>query len=148
MTNTPAEQSRAYREYFEIVRSFNSTNAEYTTRINEAVSQRQTAIRQAIETHMNPLLSKVRVVQIISGIVSAFSFLSFCCGCSAVQSASNSYYQTAQAAQQGQIIVGLIILFSMGIGAVGGIALVWTTSKISELTAKVRAAQQSPPPNL
>src|SRR5574341_1342495 len=130
MANTPAEQSRAYREYFEIVRAFNSANAEYTAKVNNAISQRQAAINQAIEIHMNPLISKVRVVQVISVIVCVASFLFFCGGCSAVQSGSNSYYQTQQSAALSQI-GGVVILFSMGTGVIGVLVLLWTTSKIN-----------------
>lgn len=127
------DQERIYREYFEVVKSFNSANAKYLAEINDIQQQRQMAIEQAIKEYLNPLISKLQIVQLITGAMILGAGLLFLIGLSLSGSSDL------------RAIGALMILSSLGGGVVGLLGIIWTSTKISALNSDKRRAKENLP---
>jgi len=139
MADDQVEQTNAYHEYFEAIKNFNASNAEYAQSANEITNMRKIAIQKAAEVHINPVISRVRAFQMGSVVVGILAFIFFCVGVNLANSpASNS--QTGNTIIQAGFST-LLILGSIGAGILAVIVFAWTSSKISSLYSNVREAQ-------
>lgn len=126
MSNTEIDESRAYREYFELVKRFNLAEGRYVASLNEANKRKHAAIQQAVKDHLDPLLAKLRQVQLISVGVAVGAFLFLC-----VTLSAESYG------------VGLLVLLL--IAAIGVAGAVWSTRRISNLNNETRWYRENLP---
>lgn len=124
--NTEVDQSRAYREYFELVQEFNSANDKYIVMAQEAEKQRQIAIDVAIRVHIDPLISTIRSVQVIGIGVGVISGLLMCVGL----------------VDQWSGLIFMILLVTAGAGVLG---FAWASSKITRLISETRKVKNELP---
>lgn len=120
------DQPRMYQEYLELVKSFNAANTKYLAEINDAQKQRQTAVERAIKAHIDPFVSNMRGLQVLSLIVGGSAGFLLLSGLIAEWH-------------------GLILFILFVVGIVGLIGLLWTSSKISSLVSDTRKAKENLP---
>jgi hypothetical protein len=133
VTDTRIDQPTKYREYFDIVKAFNTANKDYLNNVAEFTNRRQLAIKGAIEIHLNPVLSTMKTFRIISIVAVLIAVISFCGGVSLNNTKS-----------QGWEVI--LILFALGLGLVAIIVLIWSSAKISDINSQISAVQTTPPP--
>ncbi len=140
MKDEQLDQATAYAEYYNSVKDFNSTNDKYLQTAAEIANNRKLAVQKAIEVHINPVLSRVRGLQLASVITLVLCFMFFCGGCSLVSNSTNSYQTSEAVAYSG--IGTIVVLGSFGIGLIALILLMWCSSKINTLNLNIRDAQE------
>lgn len=140
MKDDQVDQANVYGEYYKSVKDFNSRNDEYLRTAAAIANNRKMAIQKAIEVHINPVLSRVRGVQLASVVTLVLCFMFLCGGFSLVGNSANTS-QTSDAVAYGGIGV-IFILGSLGIGVIALILLMWTSSKISSLNSNIQKAQE------
>lgn len=140
MKDEQTDQTTAYAEYFNAVKDFNSTNDKYLQTAAVIANNRKLAVQKAIEVHINPVLSRVRGVQLASVITLVLCFIFLCVGINLVGSSGNTSQTSEVLAYGGFGIV--FILGALGVGLLALILLFWTSSKISSLNSNIRDAQE------
>lgn len=140
MKDDQTDQATAYAEYYKAVKDFNSTNDKYLQSVAEIAANRKLAVQKAIEIHINPVLSRVRGIQLASVAILVLSIVFFCGGINLTGSSTNAG-QSSQAVAYGGLGV-IVILGSLGVGVIALILLMWTSSKISTLNSNIREAQE------
>jgi len=140
MKDEQIDQATAYAEYYNAVKDFNSTNDRYLQTAAAIANNRKLAVQKAIEVHINPVLSRVRGLQLASVITLVLCFLFFCGGCSVASNATSSS-QTSEVVAYGGIGT-MVVLGSLGIGVIALILLMWSSSKINSLNLNIRDAQE------
>lgn len=127
--NRTNNQSVLYYDYFEAVKAFNLTNAQYLTTVDDIATQRQDAIQHAIAIYINPMLSTLRSVQIVSIAVGVLSFAFMC----------------------GRIYAGsgaLLTLIAFVLGIIALAVFLWALSKVRELRESMNFVIQQRLPDI
>lgn len=140
MKDEQIDQATAYAEYYNAVKDFNSTNDKYLQTAAAIANNRKLAVQKAIEVHINPVLSRVRGVQLASVITLVLCFIFFCVGVNFVGSSGNTS-QTSEVLAYGGLGI-MFVLGSLGVGLLALILLFWTSSKINSLNLNIRDAQE------
>jgi hypothetical protein len=140
MKDEQIDQATAYAEYYRAVKDFNSTNDKYLQTAAGIANDRKLAVQKAIEIHINPVLSRVRGLQVVSVITLVLCFMFFCGGCSLVNNSTNTS-QTSEVVAYGGI-GSMVVLGSLGVGVIALILLMWSSSKINTLNLNIRDAQE------
>lgn len=131
MTDQSQNQSRPYREFYEVVRAFNSANQEYLNTAEKLSAERKSAIQQAVMDHLDPVISTFRTIQVFGIIAELVAGMAFCYGTSQVNNGGSGGSAT--------ILIALII------GIIAAIAIAWSSSQISGLNQKKQDALASQP---
>jgi VIT1/CCC1 family predicted Fe2+/Mn2+ transporter len=120
------DQAHIYQEYFKLVKSFNSANTKYLAEINDVQKQRQTSVERAIKAHIDPFVSNLRGLQVLSSIVGGPAGFLLLVGLA-------SHWH------------GLLLFLLFAIGIIGLVGLLWTLSKINSLVSDTRKAKENLP---
>lgn len=131
MTDQSQNQSRLYREFYEVVRAFNSANQEYLNTAEKLAAERKSSIQQAVMTHLDPVISTFRTIQAFGIIAVLGTGIAFCYGISQ--------------ANNGNSGGSAIIFIALIIGLIAAIAIAWGSSQISGLNQKKQDALASQP---
>lgn len=131
MTDQTQNQSRLYREFYELVRAFNSANQEYLDTAEKLAAERKSAIPQAVIAHLDPVISTFRTIQVFGIIAVLGAGIAFCNGTSQVNNDNSGGYA--------------VIFIAFIIGLVAAIAIAWSSSQISGLNQKKQDALASQP---
>lgn len=154
MSDTELDQSRTYREYFELVQEFNSANDKFVVMLNKAKQNRQMAVEQAIKEYLNPLITKLQLVQVISIVVmlailgGASIFLPYLVpglfvGLNLLLGDSRQWGQGLLA------VLGLVVVLGSLVagGVISLVGIIWASTKLSKLNSdKRRAIENLPTP--
>jgi len=140
MKDEQIDQAIAYAEYYNAVKDFNSTNDRYLQTAAAIANNRKLAVQKAIEVHINPVLSRVRGVQLASVITLVLCFIFLCLGINLVGNSGNTS-QTSEVLAYGGVGI-MFVLGSFGVGLLVLILLFWASSKISSLNSNIRDAQE------
>ena len=127
------DQSVIYRDYLETVTAFNLANTQYLKTADKITTQRQRAIQQAIEIHIDPVLDNLRRIQAASAIVLVGLFLLYC-----VSSAGRTPDRS--------VFLFFLIMALFGVGVTAIAVLIWSSSKTTDLVRTKNSAIEMGPP--
>lgn len=155
MSDTELDQSRTYREYFELVQEFNSANDKFVVMLNKAKQDRQIEIEQAIKEYLNPLITKLQLVQVISIVVmlailgGAGSFLPFLAQSLRVglNLLSDDSRQWELSLADLLVVLGLVAILGSLVagGVISLVGIIWASTKLSKLNSDKRRAKENLP---
>lgn len=126
MTIVPQDETRIYLEFLEAVRDFNQANVTYLGEMHRLAQESQTALRQAGREHLNPLLSKLRTAQVISGAITAFSSIAFCSLVNNINSFPNAE---------------CLVFLSLLVIIISIVVFAWVSPRISAIVARTAQIQ-------
>lgn len=133
------DESRVYLEFIETVRGFHQANAIYLEEMHRLTQERQAALAQAVKIHLDPLLAKLRIAQVISAAVAAVSTLVGIGGLCANLPASSSGAKEAGVAAT----CSIFFLFLLALAILSGAVCIWSSHRISTVRAKIRQIQNA-----
>jgi ABC-type multidrug transport system fused ATPase/permease subunit len=125
------DQSRLYREFYEVVRAFNSANQEYLNTAEKLAAERKSEIQRAVMAHLDPVISTFRSIQVFGIIAVLGSGIAFCYGTTQVNNGNSGG--------------SAVIFIALIIGLIAVIAIAWSSSQISSLNQKKQDALASQP---
>lgn len=133
-----AEQTDLYVEYIVHVRENNEANDFYSSELSRLSKERLQAIDAAVAQHMTPLIQTLNWIRIAGFVGILGSLGTFCL--TATMSAGQ--YDRSLI---GTLSFGTIALITIPVGFISLIAVIWTSSRVSDLEARVREARTANP---
>jgi hypothetical protein len=140
MKDDHTDQTNAYSEYFKAVKHFNEVNEEYITTVDQIGKNRKSAIQNAIEIQINPVISRTRAIQSWSGFAIFLSLIFLVIGINLGTQSTSGNQTIGSFAQVG---LGTLLIFtSLGAAILSLIMAAWASSKISKLNMTVHQVQE------